>query len=68
MRGERQDIVATLAQRRELNRENGHAIVKILAKVASIDRFLQVAICCGDDTNVDPAAANVADAFQFLLL
>ena len=62
------NIVAAFAQRREFNREDAQAIVKVLAEAASIDLLLQVAIGCGDDTNVNLAAADVADAFQFLLL
>ena len=62
------DVLAAFAQRRELNREDAQAIEKVLAEPASVDLFLQVAIGRGNDADIDPAGARVADAFQFLLL
>jgi hypothetical protein len=68
MRGEGRDVVAALAKRREFNREDAQAIVKVLAEAACIDFMFQVAIGGGDDANVDLAATGIADTFQFLLL
>src|SRR6516225_5457487 len=62
------DVLAAFAQRRELNREDAQAIEKVLAEPAGVDLFLQVAIGRGNDADIDPAGARVADTFQFLFL
>ena len=52
---ERQDVLAPLAQRRELDRDHVQAEVEVLAEAAGGDLVAQVAVGRRDDAHVDAA-------------
>ena len=56
------DVLAALAQRRQVDRDHGEAEVEILAEAARRDLGAQVAIGRGDDAHVHLARRVAADA------
>src|SRR5438445_13684885 len=55
MLGERDDVLLALAERRELHREPGQAVVEVLAERSRPDELPQVAVRGADDAHVDAA-------------
>jgi hypothetical protein len=62
------NVLATLAQRRDVDGENVEAIVEIAAEGALGDEPRKIAIGGGDDANVHALRAVAAEALEFLLL
>ncbi len=50
--GEQRDVLASLAQRRNVDRHDAKAIEEILAEITSPHGFFRVTIGCGDDADV----------------
>ena len=50
---QRHDVGRTFSQRRNLDIEDPEAVEQVLAKVAALDGFAQVAVGGGDDADVD---------------
>ena len=59
---QRQYVLAPVAQRRQLNRYNRQAVVKIFAKYSLTHRLFQVDIRSGNDPNIDAAPRNLPQA------
>ena len=59
--GQQLDVVAPLAQRRQLDREDVQAVVQVLAQLARRDRLLDAAAGGGDDAHVDLDRLGPAD-------
>src|SRR4051794_7223535 len=59
---EERDVFETLAQRRDLDREDIQPVVEILAHLAVDDRLLRIAIRRGDDARFDVDLLVAADA------
>ena len=49
---QRHDVGGTLAQRRNLDVEDAEAVEEVLAKLAALDGFSQIAVGRGDDADV----------------
>ncbi len=47
------DVIRTIAQRRQLNRENVQPIEQVLTKLALLDEQFQVSVCRGDHAHVN---------------
>src|SRR5690606_26833456 len=62
------DVVAALAQRRDVDREHAEAIVEILAEAPRLDFLLEVSVRRRDEADVDGMRAIVADALVLALL
>ena len=50
---EQADVVAAIAEWRQVQLEDAEAIVKVLAKAFVADILLEILICGGDDANID---------------
>src|SRR5262245_50781361 len=68
MFGEQENIVATLAQRREYDADHIEAIVQILAKAARTDQVFGSLVRRGDDTHIDPARFTCAESIDLSFL
>ena len=68
MRGQRGNIFRAIAERRQVDGENGQAIPEIFAKSAFGDHRLQVAMGGGDDADIDMNLALAADALERAVL
>ncbi len=64
MRGQRRDVFAALAQRREVNFDRVEAEEEVCAEAAVGDFFVEVGVGRGDDADVDPAGFRGADALH----
>ena len=62
------EVVAPLAQRRQLDREAEHARVEIVAERAPVDHVAQIAVGGGAEPHVDRLHAGVADREHLALL
>jgi alpha-D-ribose 1-methylphosphonate 5-triphosphate synthase subunit PhnL len=58
---QQRNVLAPLAQRRQLRRDHVEAVVQVLAELAAGDRLLQVAVGGRDDAHVDLARSVAAD-------
>src|SRR5687768_4474733 len=65
---QRHDIDGTLAQGRDLDVEDPEPIEQVLAKVAALDGFAQVAVGRGDDADVRFQEARPAEPLELALL
>ena len=68
VQGERTDLLAPLAQRRQLDREDREPVVEVRAERAARDHLLEVAVRRGDDAHVDLDRLRAADALDDALL
>jgi hypothetical protein len=68
MAGERWKVVEPFAQRRDLERKDGEAVVEVKTEGAVDDTLLKVAMRGGDDADVYPRHLVVADALEFAAL
>src|SRR5580704_108749 len=68
MVGQPRDVLATLAERRDVNRQHVQSIEEIGAQATIRDVALEVAIRGRDEANVDANRARCADAFDLLFL
>src|SRR5690606_37210249 len=68
MARELHDVVAALAERRNVDREYAQAIVEVLAEASRGDLLLEIAVRRRDDPDVDRVRAVVADALELALL
>ncbi len=68
MVGQEREVLASLAQGRQLEREHVDAVVQVLPERAGRDRALEVAIGGGDDAHVDALIVVVADPAELLRL
>src|SRR5882724_10783531 len=64
----KRDVLAAIAKRRNLNRENIQAIEKITAEFAFGDQAAQVRVGGGDHAGIHVNGAGSAEAFEFMLL
>ena len=62
------NIISSLAQGRERNRENVQPVIKISAKFSLLYHVPQILIRGGDNTYVDLQRAAAAQALELLLL
>ena len=65
---EQRDVLAALAQRRQLHRDHVQPVEEILAERAVGDHLREVAVGRGDDAHVDLDRVRVADALELALL
>ena len=65
---EERDVVATFAQRRQLDRNHVQPVVEILAKRSFGHHLREIRVRRGDDADVDLDRVRVADAFELALL
>ena len=65
---QQRNVVAPLAQRRQLHRDDVQAVEQILAERAVRDHLREVAVGRGDDAHVDLDRVRVADALELALL
>src|SRR5262245_33486862 len=68
MARELNDVVAAVAQRRNVNREYAQTIVEVLAKPAFRNGLLEIAVRRRDDPNVHGVRTIVADPLVLALL
>ena len=68
MIGKEQDVLAPLAERRQMNPEHRDAIVQVFAKPPVGDRTLEVAVGGGNETDVGLERRRAADPFVLPLL
>src|SRR6185503_18378325 len=66
--GQRQDVVAALAQRREVNGQRADAVIEVFAQFALLDGVIDAAVCGGDDAAIGLVAGAPADGADLLLL
>src|SRR5215467_657393 len=59
---ERKNVFRPLAQRRDEDRNDREAVIKVLAKVAFAHGFFEIAVRCRDDADVDLHVAHASDA------
>ena len=50
---ELRQILESLAQRRQAQREHAQAVPEVLAKRAVLDHLMEIAVRCSDDAHVD---------------
>ncbi len=62
------DVVAAVAEWRDVEREHREAIIQVLTKAARAYLGLQVAVGCCDDTNVNRVRLDGANPGHFTLL
>ena len=62
------DVLAPLAQRRQVDRHHVQPVVQILAEPLGLDLGQQVAIAGGDDARIDADGLRIADALELALL
>ena len=65
---QRRDVLAALAQGRQVDRDDVEPVVQVLAEPAGVDLVEQVAVGGGDDPGVDLDGAGVADPLELPLL
>ena len=65
---EQRNVVAPLAQRRQLHRDDVQAVEQILAERALGDHLREIGVRRGDDADVDLDRLRVADALELALL
>ena len=65
---QRHDVGRTFAQRRNLDVEDPEAVEQVLAKVAALDGFAQVAVGGGDDADVRLQEARPAEPLELAFL
>src|SRR6266545_416358 len=68
MQRQRQNVLAPVAQGRQLDRNNRQPVIQIFAKCSLLDRFFQLDVGGGDDADIDPTRASVAERRKFALL
>ena len=68
VRDERRNVVAAFAKRGNAHGENVEAIVEVAAEAAGADFFGEIAICGGDETDVDLNCVGAAEALELALL
>ena len=61
-------VIGSIAQRRQIDRNDVQPVVEILAKSPFVDFVEQIAIGCGHDPAVDLNRPGVADPFELVLL
>src|SRR5436190_5436587 len=65
---QRGDVVGSLAQRRDVDREDVQAVVEVVAEALLLDQPGQVAVRRGDQADVDLDRPGAADTLELLLL
>jgi len=68
MRRQQRDVVAPLAQRRQLHREHVQAVVEVGAKLPCFHELLERAVRRRDHPDVGPDRLHATDALEFLRL
>ena len=68
VRDEHRDVLAALAQRRQLDRHDREPVVQVLAEPPAGDLGLQILVRRGDDADVDLDRLAAADALELALL
>ena len=68
MSGQRQDVVAAFAQRRQRQRKYVEAVVEVFAEAAGGHFIAQQAVGGGDDAHVERHRRAAAEALDFALL
>ena len=67
-RAQVRDLLAAIAQRRHVDADHAQAVEQILAELAVGDALLEIGVGRGDDPDVDPLRARVADRQHLALL
>ena len=62
--GQRRDVLAPLAQRRQQDRHDVQAVEQVFAELPVVGELLQAALRSGDDPHVDRDRLRPADAFD----
>ena len=65
---EHRNVVAPIAQRRQLDRDDVKPVVQVLAERAFRDHLCQLGVGRGDDANIHLDRLVVTDAFELALL
>ena len=65
---QRQDVLATIAQRRQFDRHHGKAIIKILAKHSLAHGLFQIDVSSRDDAHINAPRTGVAERRELALL
>src|ERR1041385_652826 len=68
MRGEQEEVVPPLRQRREPDGHDGETVVEIFAEPSLLDRVFEIAIGRGDEPDVDRDGLAPAHALDLALL
>ena len=68
MAGQDGDVLATLAQRRDVDGEDGQPVVQVLAEASALDLVLEAPVGGRHDAHVDRMGAVVADRPDLALL
>ena len=66
--GEKRDVLAVIAQRRQRDRQNVEAVKQVAAETPFCDFLVQLPVGRGNDADVDPDVRRPADAFKAFLL
>ena len=66
--GQDDDVVAAVAQRRQVQVDDVEAVVEVLAEAAGLDLDVEVAVGGGEDADVDRLGVGVADPHDHPLL
>ena len=62
------DILASLAQRWQSNREHIQPVIQIAPEFFSLHHLGQITMRCSHDTDIDAHRAATSKAFEFLFL
>ena len=64
MIGQRDDVIFSLPQRRQLQLHGAETVVKVGTELLFLDHFFQVGIGCGNDTDIYGNGLGAAKAHQ----
>src|SRR5260370_34213605 len=65
---EKRNVVTTFSQRRDIDRKNLQAIVKVTAKLLFHDHLTEIGIRSRQQSDIDPLCASTAQSFALLFL
>src|SRR6185436_1851905 len=68
VRGERNDVLLALAQRRHLHVDDVEPVVQVLAELAAVDRLFEVLVRGGDQAHVHLHRARAPQSLELALL
>src|ERR1700687_3301224 len=68
MTHQQRNVLRTLSQRRNINRENVQPVVEVAAKLLLLDHFFQAVVSGGDNSDVHSSGHSATQSFEFALL
>src|SRR6185503_13917118 len=68
MLSERQNVLASIAQRRQLDRHDRETIVQVFAETPLPYRFLKIDVGCSNDAHVNATRRRIAEWRELALL